>query len=131
MIDNLVKRAKSAAENAFVPLSNYAVGAALLAESGEVYIGSSVECSAASAGCCAERAALYSGIAHGDTSFVALAVFHEGTSLPYPCGTCVEALAEFSDDLEIVLVSEADIIVTDLKKLMPYPMSWERLEDRE
>jgi Cytidine deaminase len=124
VIDTLVKKAKEASINAFVPDSNVAVGAAIAGERAD-YVGATVECSAKSAGCCAERVALYNGISQGDTSFFAMAVYSAGDALPYPCGTCLQALSDFSDDMEIALVCENDIKVVELKALLPHPVKWE------
>lgn len=124
VIDALVKKAKEAATNAFVPDSNVAIGAAIAGERAD-YTGVQVECSAKSSGCCAERVALYNGISQGDTSFFALAIYSDGDVLPYPCGTCLQALSDFSDDMEIAIVSRNDIKIVELKSLLPHPTRWE------
>ena len=70
---------------------------------------------------CAERSALFSAIAAGDRSFAALAlVTADGGA---PCGACRQVLAEFCDDLPI-LIARADALhdarrIT-LKELLPH-----------
>ena len=41
--DGLLEQAKKAKENAYVPYSNFRVGAALLCKNGDVYTGCNVE----------------------------------------------------------------------------------------
>ena len=54
--EELLKTAIEARENAYVPYSHFAVGAALLAKSGKVYRGCNVENAAYGPTNCAERA---------------------------------------------------------------------------
>ncbi len=56
----LVEMAYEAMENAYVPYSNFNVGAALLGgKSGKVYKGCNVECASYGGTNCAERTALF------------------------------------------------------------------------
>ncbi|MEW6567388.1 MAG: cytidine deaminase [Chloroflexota bacterium] len=89
----LIARAREARRNAYAPYSNYAVGAALLAQSGDVYIGVNVENAAYPVGMCAERTALFSAVAQGERAFRAIAVVT--TDGGTPCGSCRQALSEF------------------------------------
>jgi len=87
-------------ERAHAPYSNFKVGAALLARSGEVFAGCNVENASYGLTVCAERAAVATAVAAGQNEFIALAVV--GGSRPIaPCGACRQVLAEFGDSVVI------------------------------
>ncbi|MBQ6569149.1 MAG: cytidine deaminase [Clostridia bacterium] len=96
-VEKLLTAAKNARENAYAPYSNFKVGAALLAESGEIFAGANFENVSFGAGSCAERVALGSAVAAGERKFSAIAVCG-GEDIPAaPCGICRQALSEFGD----------------------------------
>ncbi|MBQ3518881.1 MAG: cytidine deaminase [Clostridia bacterium] len=99
----LIKKSKSVRKNSYSPYSNYKVGAALLAKSGKIYIGTNFENAAFGAGICAERVALGSAISAGEREFLAICVC--GNSMVLPCGICRQTLSEF-DDIEIICCDE-------------------------
>lgn len=101
---DLIEQARQARRHAYAPYSNYAVGAALLAESGKVYLGVNVENAAYPVGMCAERTALFTAVAQGERAFQAIAVVTEDGGTP--CGSCRQALSEFGLDT-IVWIADA------------------------
>ena len=58
----LMDRAKDASKNSYSPFSRFAVGAAVLASSGEIYQGCNVENVSFGATNCAERTAIFSAV---------------------------------------------------------------------
>ncbi len=87
---------------AYVPYSNYRVGAALLTVDGEIIAGCNVENATYGATCCAERSAVFSAVAQGHREFRAVAVATNGEDPGTPCGICRQVLAEFGSDLEVL-----------------------------
>jgi cytidine deaminase len=116
----LVEAAREARRQAYAPYSGFAVGAALLAESGRVYVGCNVENASYGATICAERAALCAAVVAGERRFLAVAVYAESTSPPIPCGVCRQALAEFGGDIEVVAHGTARRYVGRLRELIPH-----------
>jgi cytidine deaminase len=104
---------------AYAPYSNYAVGAALLAASGEVYEGVNVENAAFPAGMCAERTALFTAVTQGEREFSAIAVVTENGGTP--CGSCRQALSEFGLAMVVVVADAEGNVVHEipLGELLP------------
>jgi cytidine deaminase len=117
----LIAQAKLAAKHAYAPYSKFLVGAALLAESGEVFTGVNVENASYGLTICAERAAVACAVSAGARKFIALALFSPDTDQPlYPCGACLQVLAEFVDELKIYTRNKTGKLTrTSLKVLLP------------
>jgi cytidine deaminase len=100
--ENVVQAALAARERAYARYSGFAVGAAILAGDGQIIVGANVENASYGLAICAERVALCTAVAGGRRDFQLLAVATSGGLTP--CGACRQALAEFCDDLLILLV---------------------------
>jgi len=101
-IDRLIETAVHAQKRAYCPYSRYAVGAAVLTDSGRVFAGCNVENASYGLSMCAERAAIYHSIAGGHDSIRAVCVVGAAAK---PCGACRQVMFEFSDkDTELYLV---------------------------
>ncbi len=103
--ERLIVEAAAARDRAHAPYSGYRVGAALLFEDGEVVTGCNVENRLPSLAVCAERVALTRAIVEGQTWPIAMVVVTESHPPAAPCGLCLESLAEFVEDLPILLVN--------------------------
>jgi cytidine deaminase len=119
----LLAEAKSAAKRAYAPYSKFRVGAALLSDSGEVFCGANIENASYGLTICAERAALACGVSAGARKFIALALFSPDAETElYPCGACLQVLAEFADDLKIYYLGPGETCQqTNLKALLTHP----------
>lgn len=119
-IQALQSQAVAVREQAYAPYSNYLVGAALLASSGEVYTGANVENAAYPASMCAERAALFAAVSRGERAFEAVVVATENGGAP--CGSCRQALSEFGERLQVVTTDlEGKLYLnTTLDQLLPH-----------
>lgn len=111
--------AKKATENAYAPFSNFRVGAALLTQRGDVYLGVNVENSSYGATICAERAAVISAVTAGDREFAKIAIVANGHKV-LPCGICRQFLYEFAPHLKIITGnSEDELEIYELCELLP------------
>jgi cytidine deaminase len=127
----LVRSARLSRENAYAPYSRYAVGAALLSESGTLYRGANVENAAYPTGLCAERVALFSAVASGERRFRGIAVVTQDGG--FPCGACRQALAEFGPSLEILVADESEQVrwAGTLSELLPHVFNAESLRSSQ
>ena len=91
----LLRAAVEAMAHAHAPYSHFQVGAAILASSGKIYSGCNVENTSYGLTNCAERTAVFTAIAAGETRFTAVAITASGETPPYPCGACRQVLSEF------------------------------------
>ena len=69
----LLNSAKEARLNSYSPYSNFAVGAAILTESGKIFTGANVENASYGLAICAERAAAVKAVNSGEKVFKAIA----------------------------------------------------------
>ncbi len=102
--EDLLKQAATARERAYVPYSHYAVGAALLGDSGRVYTGCNVENSSYGLTVCAERTAVFKAISEGEREFQAIAVVTSNAGTP--CGACRQVLYEFASPDMCVIIGD-------------------------
>ncbi len=118
--NDLAQRAADARANAYAPYSTYAVGAALLTETGRVFTGVNVENAAYPTSMCAERSAVFSAVTAGERQFSAIAVATDNAGSP--CGSCRQVLAEFNLEMPVYLVDAAGKvrIETSVAELLPY-----------
>jgi cytidine deaminase len=121
--DKLIEAAIKAKEKAYAPYSNFRVGCALLAD-GKIYSGFNIENASCSLTVCAERVAAVNALVDGSKDFKRIAIASDGDDFITPCGACLQFLAEFSKDMEVILIDgKGDSKVTTLKALLPSPFS--------
>lgn len=117
----LLNLAIEARENAYVPYSNFKVGAALLTKDGKVFSGCNIENAAYGPTNCAERTAIFKAVSEGYRQFSAIAVVADTDGPVSPCGVCRQVMAEFfQPDTKIYLGNIQGISVeTSLEELLP------------
>lgn len=103
--DALVALAQSSRERAYAPYSDFQVGAAVLTKGGLLYGGCNIENASYGATNCAERTAVFKSISEGHCDILAIAIAGSTGDFLYPCGICRQVLAEFGEDITVVLVN--------------------------
>jgi cytidine deaminase len=120
---DLASLADAARVDAYAPYSGLSVGAALLADTGEVFQAVNVENGSYSLTICAERAAVVQAVSAGVRSFAAIAVAGDTERVETfaCCGACLQVLAEFDPDhrLLVAFPDRQGLRVATLKELLP------------
>ena len=117
----LISTALKFREKAYVPYSNFKVGAAVLTENGNIYGGCNIENASYGATNCAERTAIFKAVSEGYKSVKAIAIVGDLSAYTYPCGICRQVMAEFADaSIPVILIkNEDDYIVKTLEEILP------------
>jgi cytidine deaminase len=104
--EQLVAQAIAALQLAYAPYSGYPVGAAVLADDGNVYTGCNIENAVYPLTICAERVAIAKAISEGAQRILAVAVAtaNGGT----PCGSCRQVMREFGVPTMPVFIARTD-----------------------
>ena len=120
----LLQEAILARAKAYVPYSNFAVGAALLDRNGQVHHGCNIENAGYTPCNCAERTALFSAIEQGQQpgSFQMMAVVGDTDEPIAPCGVCRQVMVELCQpDMPILLGNmKGDTRLTTISELLPH-----------
>jgi cytidine deaminase len=129
--DRLAQEALAARRKAYAPYSRFKVGASLLTTEGEFIRGCNVENASFGLCLCAERNALSTAIAAGKRQFAAMAIATGGSPPSPPCGMCLQFMAEFCEDLDLLLVNPSGQRQrTKLSRLMAKPFRWKGVGPR-
>lgn len=124
----LIERAKEAMTNAYVPYSQFQVGAALLTKDGKVYTGCNVENASYGATNCAERTAIFKAISEGEREFVKLAVVSHTDQYTYPCGICRQVISELLPDAKLIFSQGGSIKELSVSDILPYQFNTDLLD---
>ncbi|MBN1425896.1 phosphopentomutase [Candidatus Fermentibacteria bacterium] len=117
----LLHAAKAMTKNAYAPHSGLKVGAAVLADNGEVFAGCNVENDSFGLSMCAERIAIFKAISSGRRRIKAIAVVADGLRGIKPCGACLQVVRQFGPDAVLIFESETGGAETKtLAQLLPY-----------
>jgi cytidine deaminase len=118
----LLAAAHQALKRAHAPYSNFHVGAAVLTESGEVFVGCNVENASYGLTNCAERSAIFTAVQQnreGKLAIRAVAVVN-GQELPCsPCGACRQVIAEFGQQAIVIFKGRDQYHEMTMEELLP------------
>ena len=135
-LKDLVEKALTARLNAYAPLSNFKVGAALIDETDKIHTGCNVESADYTLTTHAEMLAVDSMALSGARLVKKIAIVHKSDNgLPLPCGLCRQKIYEFAnkEDVQVIGVNLgkdeqiSEIYLTSLKELYPFAFGKENL----
>ena len=127
-MDELFEAAKAAAAKAYMPYSDYSVGAAIRTPSGAIHSGCNIENVSFPEGWCAETSAIAHMVMAGEDRIVEVCVYAGRAARATPCGGCRQRLAEFGDAMTKVHLCDSDGIVDTilLGDLLPAAFDMEK-----
>lgn len=120
--ERLLKAARATMGRAYAPYSKFLVGAAILTELGEVFAGCNVENASYGLTMCAERAAIFSAVAHAGAENVRLRAVAVTTAQDVacsPCGACRQVIYEFGPDAVVIFRAQEGWKESRIRDLLP------------
>ena len=127
--ENYIAATKEAMSKAYVPYSNYPVGALIVTNNGNTYSGCNVENASYPLGNCAEASAIASMILGGEKKIKTIYVMTKNDEGGIPCGGCRQRIREFSDENTQIMMCSPDGVQQriNLAKLLPNSFGPEHL----
>lgn len=118
--EELIEKAKEVSKNAYAPYSDFRVGACVLTDKDNIYTGCNFENASYGLSICAERNAIGTAIANGETKIKAIAIYSPNMYNCTPCGACRQVINEFKTDNTVVITVAGDEIITNtIEELLP------------
>lgn len=118
-LDALIEQARKGILNAYAPYSGFHVGAAVLTAEGRIFTGCNIENASYGDTVCAERTAIFKAVSEGYTGLTDIAIVCSGDGYPYPCGMCLQVMAEFMPQGRVHVVKGSDVRTFTLPELLP------------
>ena len=127
--ENYISATKEAMSKAYVPYSNYPVGALIVTDNGNTYSGCNVENASFPLGNCAEASAIASMVNGGEKKIKTIYVMTKNNEGGIPCGGCRQRIREFSDENTQIMMCSPDGVQQriNLAKLLPNSFGPEHL----
>ena len=127
--ENYIAATKEAMSKAYVPYSNYPVGALIVTDNGNTYSGCNVENASYPLGNCAEASAIASMVIGGERKIKTIYVMTKNDEGGIPCGGCRQRIREFSDENTQIIMCSPDGVQQriNLSELLPNSFGPEHL----
>ena len=127
--ENYIAATKEAMSKAYVPYSNYPVGALIVTDNGNTYSGCNVENASFPLGNCAEASAIASMVIGGEKKIKKIYVMTKNDDGGIPCGGCRQRIREVSDENTQIMMCSPDGVQQriNLSELLPNSFGPEHL----
>ena len=127
--ESYIAATKEAMSKAYVPYSNYPVGALIVTDNGNTYSGCNVENASFPLGNCAEASAIASMVIGGEKKIKTIYVMTKNDEGGIPCGGCRQRIREFSDENTQIIMCSPDGVQQriNLSELLPNSFGPEHL----
>ena len=119
-VKELYRQAKKVRKKAYVPYSNFKVGASILVNQNKIFTGCNIENASYGLTMCAERVAIFKAVSQGFKNIQILLLTADTKELISPCGACRQVISEFGNNIDIYMSNlEGKMKKTNINKLLP------------
>ena len=135
MWDMMLEKAQAVMKLAYCPYSKFQVGACILTQSGDYFVGCNVENASYSMTIDAEANAIAQMVAAGQQDIKAILIICHGTTPCAPCGACRQKIREFAQATTPVMMcsieqdGQVHQLESTLEALMPHSFGPEFLHE--
>ena len=102
-VERLLEAAEEAKSFAYVPYSDFPVGASVMTKKGDIYTGCNIENASYGLTNCAERTALFNAVSNGETEFLSMGIISDSNKIIPPCGACRQVIYELCGNITLIL----------------------------
>lgn len=130
-LSEMVQKAKAAMRYAYVPVSQFPVGACLRTRDNTFFAGCNLENASYSLTICAESSAIASMVAAGHRQISEIVVMAEKIDLCSPCGACRQRINEFATPETLIhLCTKKGVLKQSLtmEQLLPLAFKLEHVQ---
>src|SRR5262249_47336525 len=120
--ESLLAAARQALQHAYARYSNFRVGAAVLTEQGETFVGCNVENASYGLTICAERSAIFTAVQQTRAPKLdirAVAVVNGDDVACSPCGACRQVIFEFGENAIVIFKGQQGYLDLPIQQLLP------------
>ena len=131
-MEKLILKAKEVSKNAYIPYSNFPVGASIKTKDGNYYVGCNVENASYGLTNCAERTCLFGAYAHGvkKEDIVMMCIYSPKNHVVSPCGACRQVMQELLPrNAKVIMANlKGEVKVVEMHEILPYAFDKEDLK---
>lgn len=118
-LDTLIEQARKGMSHSYAPYSGFHVGAALKTADGQIFTGCNIENASYGGTICAERTAIFKAVSEGCRELTDIVIVCSGDRFPYPCGMCLQVMAEFMPQGKVHVVNDDEVQSFTVSQLLP------------
>mmetsp|Transcript_2387 Transcript_2387/g.3386 ORF Transcript_2387/g.3386 Transcript_2387/m.3386 type:complete len:149 (-) Transcript_2387:110-556(-) len=132
LVQTLIKKASAAKINSYAPYSNFRVGAAVLCDGDQIFVGANVENASYGLTICGERTAIFNAISNGAKQIRAVVVNTDVDKFKWCCGACCSVILEFGESVQVYSSkSDGTYEKKGIRDLVPFAFCASDLQEKK
>ena len=119
---DFLRQCQEVSKQAYVPYSNFHIGALLVTSTGQIYTGVNIENASYGLTNCGERTAIFKAVSEGERHFSHLYIYGDTEKPISPCGACRQVMVEFFEpEMPVTLIAkDLSTVEMTVQDLLPY-----------